>query len=148
MAAGGANLLVDGGGPRLHFWRAPHRNDDDWADANWRRYGLRTLAWRTLSSRAVRLTPASVRIELSTFGEGKRGWGVNHAAVWTVYGDGTILADHAVSPQGRRVALARVGIRVILDKKLNRVEYFGRGPMENYSDRKSAATTRTSGGWH
>jgi beta-galactosidase len=129
-------LLPENGGPRLHLWRAPHVYDDRWADEGWKRHGLRTLAWRTLHSRAVRLSSSAVRVELNTHGEGKRGFGVNHAAVYTVYGDGTIAVDNTVSPHGKRIALGRVGVRIQLDREFDRFSYLGRGPMENYSDRK------------
>ena len=36
----GVNVLAAGGGPRLHLWRAPHRNDDMWAYDDWVKYGL------------------------------------------------------------------------------------------------------------
>ena len=38
----GVNLLLPGGGPKLHLWRAPHRNDDMWAYDNWTDFGLTT----------------------------------------------------------------------------------------------------------
>ncbi|MEK7766444.1 MAG: beta-galactosidase domain 4-containing protein, partial [bacterium] len=136
LETGGRNLLLPGGGPRPHLWRAPHRNDDDWADAGWRRHGLRTLAWRTLSVAVERLSAGAVRVTISSFGEGRKGFGLNHGAVWTVRGDGVVLCDHALNPRGRRIALARLGVRMFLEPRLSRVEYFGRGPHENYADRK------------
>ena len=39
-------------------------------------------------------------------------------------------------PQGRRIPLARMGVRLLLDKRLDQFTYLGRGPMENYADRK------------
>ena len=44
--------------------------------------------------------------------------------------------DNAVTFQGRRIPLARIGVRMLLDPRLDRFTYFGRGPMENYADRK------------
>ena len=32
--------------------------------------------------------------------------------------------------------MARVGVRMLLDKRLGSLDYLARGPMENYSDRK------------
>lgn len=136
ITVGKTELIRDGGGPRPHLWRAPHRNDDDWADRGWRRAGLKSLAWRTLDLHAVRLANGAVRVESSAFGEGRGGFGVNHAAVWTIFGDGMLVCDHAISPRGRRITLARMGIRMFLDPKFADFEYFGRGPFENYADRK------------
>ena len=56
--------------------------------------------------------------------------------MYTVYGDGSIVVDNAVAPQGRRIVLARLGVRMQLDKRLDQFTYLGRGPMENYADRK------------
>ena len=39
----GVNLLAAGGGPKLHLWRAPHRNDDMWAYDDWTKCGLTDL---------------------------------------------------------------------------------------------------------
>ena len=39
-------------------------------------------------------------------------------------------------PQGRRIPLARLGVRMLLDQRLDQFTYLGRGPMENYADRK------------
>ncbi len=45
----GVNMLNKDGGPRLHLWRAPHRNDDMWANTGWVSAGLRDLKWTTQS---------------------------------------------------------------------------------------------------
>jgi len=136
MTQGGRDLLLVDGGPRPHLWRAPHCNDDFWANDGWRRCGLRSLSWRPLSASVTRLSPSAVRVQMNNYAEGKRGFGMNHAAAYTVYGDGTIVMDNAMSFQGPRIALARLGLRLFLDRRHDRVSYLGRGPMENYSDRK------------
>ena len=56
-----------------------------------------------------------------------------------IKGDGTIQVDNNVQFVGFRVNLARIGVRMLLDKNLDRMTFFGRGPFENYADRKSAA---------
>ena len=43
------NLLTAGGGPKLHLWRAPHRNDDMWAYKSWQDCGLENLKCSTVS---------------------------------------------------------------------------------------------------
>ncbi|MEJ7684164.1 MAG: beta-galactosidase small subunit [Segetibacter sp.] len=35
--------------------------------------------------------------------------------------------------------MARLGVRMFLNKDLDKFDYFGRGPMENYVDRKSGS---------
>ena len=77
-----------------------------------------------------------MRVEAVIKAEGKRGFSVTHSALYTVYGDGSIAVDNAVMPEGRRIPLARLGVRLLLDKGLDQFTYLGRGPMENYADRK------------
>ena len=61
---------------------------------------------------------------------------VLHSAVYTIYGNGSIAVDNTVTPQGERIPLARIGVRMLLDKRMDALQYLARGPMENYSDRK------------
>jgi beta-galactosidase len=136
LARGQVNLLTAGGGPRLHLWRAPHRNDDMWAYKDWQNSGLENLACRTASIRASQAGPAMVRVEAVIKAEGKRGFSVTHSALYTVFGDGSIAVDNAVVPEGRRIPLARLGVRLLLNQGLDQFAYLGRGPMENYADRK------------
>jgi beta-galactosidase len=132
----GRNLLIAGGGPRLNLWRAPHRNDDMWAYKDWHYYGLDDLQWSVTSFQATQVSDTAVRVEAKLKGTGKNRFSVIHAANYTVYGDGSIAVDNAVLPQGRKIPLARMGVRLQLDKTFDRFTYLGRGPMENYSDRK------------
>ncbi len=136
LARGQVNLLTPGGGPKLHLWRAPHRNDDMWAYKDWQNSGLDDLTCRTTSIRASQAGPATVQVEAVIKAEGKRGFSVTHSALYTVFGDGSIAVDNAVTPEGRRIPLARLGVRLLLNPGLDQFSFLGRGPMENYADRK------------
>ena len=61
------------------------------------------------------------------------------AAKWTVFGDGTVACQSKIRPLGPKTELARIGYSFILDEEDAAVEWFGRGPWENYADRKSGA---------
>jgi beta-galactosidase len=130
------NLLAAGGGPKLHLWRAPHQTDDMWAYRSWTSAGVTDLKWTTVRVACEQPDASTVRVEVVVRGDGKAGFSVTHSALYTVYGDGSIVVDNAVTFQGRRMPLARLGVRLLLDQKLNRFTYLGRGPMENYADRK------------
>ena len=54
-----------------------------------------------------------------------------------MWNDGTIVVYNDVTFTGPRIPLARLGVRMLLDKRLDQFAFFGRGPMENYADRKS-----------
>jgi beta-galactosidase len=61
---------------------------------------------------------------------------------YTIYSDGRVrISNHvrALRPLRRTPSLPRVGMRMSLDPSLYRIQYYGRGPEENYPDRKSAA---------
>ncbi len=132
----GVNLLTTGGGPKLHLWRAPHQTDDMWAYRSWTAAGLTDLQRTTVRLAAEQSEPSVARVEIVVKGEGKAGFSVIHSAQYTLSGDGSIGVDNAVTFQGRRLPLARMGVRMVLDARLNQFTYFGRGPMENYADRK------------
>ena len=136
LSRDGVNVLGAGGGPKLHLWRAPHRDDDMWAYRDWHASGLDELKWSTLRVNASQAAPDLVRIEAAVRVEGKRGFGATHSAIYNVYGDGAIVVDNAFVPQGRKLPLARVAVRLLLDPKLSEFAFLGRGPLENYSDRK------------
>ena len=138
----GIDLLVPGHGPELHLWRAPHKNDDMWAYGDWSR-GLTDLKWQTVKISAEPSGASAVRISTILKGEGKQLFSVTHSAVYTVYGDGSIVVDNAVTPVdntvtpvGQRIPMARLGVRMVLDRHADQFTYLGRGPMENYADRK------------
>lgn len=132
----GVNMLLKDGGPMLHLWRAPHRNDDMWADKSWVTSGLRDLKWTTQAVAAEQKTPSSVTITVRLLAEGKNNFTVNHDVVYTISGDGSIKSENSFSSSDPKQVLARVGVRMFLNKKYDQVSYFGRGPMENYADRK------------
>ena len=60
--------------------------------------------------------------------------------LWRVYADGTLTCQSEIRPQSviRRV-LPRIGYRFVLPLDFGSVRWFGRGPFENYRDRKSGA---------
>ncbi|BDI29950.1 beta-galactosidase [Capsulimonas corticalis] len=131
----GVEMLQPGGGPALHLWRSQHRNDDNWAARGWDSAGLKNLQAKVLSMTARQAAPGAVRI-VSTIHYTGNDFSVTHTASYTVYGNGAIAVDNAVSPQGRKITLARIGVRMLLNKGMGSLEYLARGPMENYSDRK------------
>jgi len=138
LTKNGVNLLVADGAPKLHLWRASHRNDDDWAYQQWEKFGVTTLQYTMVDFKVETIDNTSVKVTSTTKADGKNGFGVYHTATYLVKGDGSIKVDNQVKFVGFRINLARIGVRMLLDKRLDRMTYFGRGPIENYSDRKSA----------
>ncbi len=132
----GRNVLLPGGGPKLHLWRAQHRNDDGWAAHGWATAGLAKLVPEVLGLTTQKKATGEVIVSSSVRYQGTNGFSAHHFAAFTVYPNGTIAVDNGVSPSGQNISLARLGVRLLLNPNLKELKYFARGPMENYSDRK------------
>ena len=136
LVRGGVNLLLPGGGPQLHLWRAQHRNDDGYASGGWEQMGLKTLSTKVVDFSTKQISPSQAHVSTTLQYTGKGGFAATHVVSYNIFGDGSLVVDNAVMPQGPNIVLARVGVRMMLDKRLGQVDYLARGPMENYSDRK------------
>jgi len=125
------------GGPRLDLYRAPIENDGATAQL-WREAGLDRLCPR-LCNLEVQSGDGVVRIHTQHLYQGASGCAVDFYTTFSVSADGCVLVDHQMDPHGPMPTLARVGIELRLRPEWNTLEYFGRGPHENYPDRKSGA---------
>ncbi|PWS28623.1 glycoside hydrolase family 2 [Pedobacter yonginense] len=137
MEKNGKNLLQNNGGPMLHLWRAPHRKDDMWAYDDWMKKGLKSISWVTNSVKATQLSNQLVEIKVNLTGTGKDKFTVHHNIVYTVNSMGLINAVNDVDFSDPKLILAKIGVRLFLKQDLDHFDYLGRGPMENYADRKS-----------
>lgn len=115
-------------GPRLQIWRGPTDNDGikDWTDetwrplSKWRALGLDKLAVKTVSAKARRNKDGSMTFFFEHLGA-------------CVQADNTFTIDKAIPD------LPRLGVVLTLKPAFEKIRWFGRGPFENYSDRKRAA---------
>ncbi|TCD11268.1 DUF4981 domain-containing protein [Pedobacter frigidisoli] len=137
MEKDGKSILQANGGPMLHLWRAPHRKDDMWAYPDWEKKGLKSISWVANEVKATQISKGIVEIKVDLTGTGKQDFKVHHHIVYTINGNGMINAANDVDFSDPKLILARIGVRLLLDPDLNKVDYLGRGPMENYADRKS-----------
>lgn len=63
-----------------------------------------------------------------------------YETTYKIFRDGLIQVTSSMKVYGDRLPeLPRFGWRLLVDNRLNQVEWFGRGPFDNYSDRKFAA---------
>ncbi|WP_214072779.1 glycoside hydrolase family 2 TIM barrel-domain containing protein [Mucilaginibacter sp. dw_454] len=137
MEKDGDNVLRDEGGPMLHLWRAPHQKDDMWAYEDWMKNGLNEIKWTANDVKAIQLAANVVQISANLTGVGKQNFVVHHNVTYTINGKGEIKSENKVDFSDPKLVLAHIGVRMFLNKDLNQVDYLGRGPMENYADRKS-----------
>jgi beta-galactosidase len=60
--------------------------------------------------------------------------------IWTIFPDGTIELQQEIIPNGPMPdMLQKIGLQFQLPKQFGKVEWYGRGPFENYPDRKTGA---------
>jgi beta-galactosidase len=119
-----------------NFWRVPNDNDVGakipaklavWKDAGKDRR-ITAVDVERVSKQVVRVTvrsllPVGQRSELNT--------------TYTICGNGELSVDMALAPKGKLPAIPRIGMQMELVSGLDRMEWLGRGPDENYWDRKS-----------
>jgi beta-galactosidase len=158
----GETIIRDGEGPKLDALRAPLDNDN-WAYQQWFEKGLHNLKHRALSKTiyhredgAVVLSfvvesqaPNGASIRGGTSGtytiveHEDRPFGLNDFKfttnqVWTVYADGTIELASTIVSNDQSFNLARIGYGLQLPQRFENYHYYGRGPINNYADRKTA----------
>ena len=57
--------------------------------------------------------------------------------VYTVYGDGAVEVKHTA--RAKKLNMLRVGMQLALPRRFAQASWYGRGPQENYCDRKTGA---------
>jgi beta-galactosidase len=129
-------------GPILQFYRAPTDNDKGfghWLAMDWRDAGLDEATRRVDSFTFTQPRPDEVQIRTVTTTSGLDG-GYKLETTWMVHGDGKIEMDNDFEPFGHLpVTMPRVGIVMRLAVPLENFRWYGRGPWENYPDRKESA---------
>ncbi len=144
-------------GPELNVWHAPLANEtDEWtygssniknhtdgfgrmAATEWYSAGIDNLiyfpdnfSWNKTGNNSVVVNVKGVYVTGN-----RRGSFINNSK-YSIDGEGRIILENSVIPDGQMPAwLPRIGQQWILDRGLDQVCWYGRGPQENYPDRKS-----------
>jgi beta-galactosidase len=125
-------------GPTLNVYRAPVNNDKYCRDS-WQRAGLDRLRAEVTGFRVDDSAPSTVGVEIDVVYHGQGTCRFETQSRFTVLGDGTVHVSLRIDPQSAPAVLPRVGVRMLLPLALRQIEWFGRGPHENYPDRKRSA---------
>lgn len=64
--------------------------------------------------------------------------GIHEYILYSMTDEGTLIKDMYIQPYGTIRNLPRIGHELVLDTELEKVEWYGRGPGENYPDRKNS----------
>ncbi|MBC8079321.1 MAG: DUF4981 domain-containing protein [Gorillibacterium sp.] len=116
------------------------QGDADSFGGEWKSYGLDALVRNVQSVAATSTMPNVVQVEVHTFLHGvKKEEGATSIVVYTIQGDGTMEVAHRMDATLSLSALPRIGVTLTLPDALSQLQWYGRGPHENYVDRKNSA---------
>ncbi|KAG2396533.1 hypothetical protein LR48_Vigan08g004000 [Vigna angularis] len=136
------------------FWRAPIDNDKGGEGASylsrWKAAGMDCLHFIAESCSVQSITENSVRILVVFLGVTKGAEGslsnqdkskvlYTTEVTYTIFASGDVIIECEVKPNPDLPPLPRVGIVLNVEKSLDLVTWYGRGPFECYPDRKAAA---------
>lgn len=128
----------------LEVWRAPTDNDEGLdgrgAARKWREVGLNRVVHKVLWVHAHRAAPQVAVVSAGLRTEAPdTGLGFTSTLELTVYGNGDVRVAVDVKPDEGLPVLPRAGFTLGLPGSFSRVAYYGRGPHENYVDRRFGA---------
>jgi len=122
----------------INAFRAPTDNDKQMAPS-WYSAGLDSLEHKVIDLSSEKLENGASQVKSTILSTGKNGASLTCRSVWTVFGDGAIQINCSIEPVGCPSNLPRLGFTMILQEELEHLVWYGRGPHENYVDRKESA---------
>nr|WP_314473134.1 glycoside hydrolase family 2 TIM barrel-domain containing protein [uncultured Capnocytophaga sp.] len=160
----GEQSIVENSDFQLNAFRA-FLNNDVWAYQQWFAKGLHNLQHKALSHKVTKNANGSYSFAFTVQSQAPNGAqlvGKPSAAdhhieeftnkpfnnddfrfvtnqVFTVYPDGSIELQAAIVSNVPTAILPQIGYQLKLPKKFRYATYYGRGPQDNYSDRKTGA---------
>ncbi len=124
----GREMLFCQMGPQLNWYRSINPDEQEWIDTQ---YELLDFSWEKAEDNM------SVTVNVSLVAKvGEQD--VPHTLKYTLYASGVVDVD-ASFQTADDFDLPRLGLEMHLNPQLEQLQWFGRGPMENYQDRKNAA---------
>jgi beta-galactosidase len=127
-----------------HFWRAPLDNDLG------NLMHIRTAVWKNvgkeLTVQYFQRSLANNVAKIKVITEHKV-TGSKITMTYQIYGNGLIDIQLQLKTGNKRLPeLPRFGMKMTLPKDFNRLTWYGRGPHENYWDRKTSAAVKVFSG--
>ena len=138
-------------GPRLNVWRAGTDNDgikllssQSWAGwkplSRWIRLGLTDIRFSLISVKYIHRRGQPPAVEVISTASGRENWAdFYHRERYTLLASGELRVENMIRLGKDMVDIPRVGVVMCLFPGLEQIEYFGRGPLENYWDRKASS---------
>ena len=138
-------------GPQLQIWRAATDNDGIklWTGqgskplGRWREAGLDKLQLRLDKIELIKTGPTRALTAVRTIhrATGRDKWDdYRHEQIFEILGEGVLRVSNRLQiGKNALTDLPRFGVTLALPAGFEEVRWFGRGPWENYSDRKASA---------
>ncbi len=134
--ADGRKLFSNGIKPS--FWRAP--TDNDWGNNAHKRLNAWRCAFDNSTVTSVDLAKDGATVKVTVV-RNMQDVNCGLKTVYTVYGDGTLGVTETLMPHADAYIpeMMRFGTSIALPKQYDNFRWYGRGPWENYSDRKHSS---------
>ncbi len=161
---GGREMLSGGKGPQLDVYRA-YLNNDAWIDEDWFANGLYNMQHRVVGFKQKKdksgnpMFVFTIESQAPCGGKkiggngnacgtysideseskpfGKDDFKITTVQTWTVYRDGSVRLDADFNSNKPELVLPRLGYVMEMPAEYDDFRYYGRGPEENYNDRKT-----------
>ncbi|MFT4152308.1 glycoside hydrolase family 2 TIM barrel-domain containing protein [Parafilimonas sp.] len=124
--------------PQPYFWRAP--TDNDFGNNMPERLGIWRSAYENITVKNITVgSQDSGGVNIKAEYE-LTGINVSYTVDYFIRDDGSIKVTASIDMEGRNLPeLPRFGMRMELSKQYHYLDYYGRGPWENYNDRNESA---------
>ncbi|MDP4173789.1 MAG: glycoside hydrolase family 2 TIM barrel-domain containing protein [Bacteroidota bacterium] len=135
----GFELIKDSFGPRPSFWRAPTDNDYGWKMpekcATWKEAEFSDLKADSFNLRKIE--EGKIEIEV---GYAYKKQNSNWKTIYTIFGNGSVHIQNYFNNNNLNLpVIPRIGLKMQIPGLIDQLEFFGRGPMENYCDRNACS---------
>ncbi|WP_455497797.1 glycoside hydrolase family 2 TIM barrel-domain containing protein [Coprobacter sp.] len=136
----GTEYILNGYGLRPAFWRAPLDNDYGWDSPNQLRV-WKDATYQNLVPKDFAVTETQHGAIVSCTYPYRRinsWWHISYK----ILVDGTINIDNTLTVNNENTpTIPRIGLRMQMPVDFTELTYYGRGPWENYQDRKTSCFT-------
>lgn len=157
---GNNTIIRDGEGPKLDAFRAPVDNDN-WAYTQWTENGLHNLKHKVVGSTTYTKPDGTIVLSFEVESQAPQGATITGRStgtytitektdkpfgkddfkfitnqIWSVYQDGSIELSASITSNNPALVLPQIGYKMEIPAELDNYSYYGRGPVNNYADRK------------
>jgi len=129
-------------GPHLKLFRAPLDNDTK-VRHQWDKYNFMLMNSELQKFEVNKNSDNTVTIKTNIKYEANGKGELLHRSIYTILANGYIAVDNQFIPGGNLPTLPKIAVSMILNPEFEQLKWYGRGPNENYPDRKTGAAIGT-----